>query len=87
MLADEAKCRKVKMFLPARLANFIAGIFEAKAKKNGEKPLMTTFSVYNLARNNSFDSTKAEKELGYKTRSYKETIRDEVNWLRKEGKI
>lgn len=87
MLADEAKCKKVKIFLPIGLADFIAKILEAKAKKSYKKPLMTTFSVYNLARNNSFDSTKARKELGYKTRSYRETIRDEINWLRKEGRI
>ena len=48
---------------------------------------MTTFSVYNLARNNVFDYSKAREELGYTTRSYKETIRDEVRWLKKEGKI
>lgn len=48
---------------------------------------MTTFSVYNLARNNDFDSSKARDELGYTTRSYQETIRDEIAWLRKTGKI
>ena len=48
---------------------------------------MTTFSVYNLARNNSVDSSKAMNELGYTTRPYTETIRDEVAWLKKEGKI
>ena len=48
---------------------------------------ISTFSVYNLARNNTFDSSKAKKELGYTTRSYEETVRDEVNWLKKEGKI
>ena len=48
---------------------------------------MTTFSVYNLARNNDFDSGKAKRELGYTTRSYRETIRDEIAWLRETGKI
>jgi dihydroflavonol-4-reductase len=48
---------------------------------------MTTFSVYNLARNNCFDSSKAKNELGYTTRSYEETLRDEIAWLKKEGKI
>ena len=48
---------------------------------------MTTFSVYNLARNNDFDLSKARDELGYTTRSYQETIRDEIAWLRKTGKI
>ena len=53
----------------------------------GEKPMMTTFSVYNLARNNKFDYSKAIEELGYTTRSYKETIHDEVEWLKEEGLI
>ena len=48
---------------------------------------MTTFSVYNLARNNTFDSSKAKNELGYTTRPYEETIRDEVRWLKESGKI
>ena len=60
---------------------------EKKAKKSGKQPLMTTFSVYNLARNNAFDSTKAKEELGYTTRSYEETLRDEIAWLKQEGKI
>ena len=49
--------------------------------------MMTTFSVYNLARNNEFDYSKAKEELGYTTRSYKETIHDEVEWLKEEGLI
>lgn len=49
--------------------------------------MMTKFSVYNLARNNVFDSSKAKRELDYTTRSYEETIRDEVKWLKKEGII
>ncbi|NCC45146.1 MAG: hypothetical protein EOM18_16540, partial [Clostridia bacterium] len=80
-------CKPVKMFLPCGIANFIAKIMEKKAKKNGTRPLMTTFSVYNLARNNNYDSGKAARELGYTTRSYKETMTDEVNWLKETGKI
>ena len=60
---------------------------EKNARKKGKKPLMTGFSVYNLARNNTFDSGKAKRELGYTTRSYRETLRDEIAWLRKSGKI
>ena len=60
---------------------------EKKAAKTGAKALMTTFSVYNLERNNAFDYSKAEKELDYHTRSYAETLHDEAVWLRAEGKI
>jgi len=87
MIADEAVAKRIKFFLPASIAMSVANHAEKKAKKNGTKPVMTTFSVYNLARNNDFDSTKAFKELGYMTRPYSETIHDEVVWLRETGKL
>lgn len=87
LVSEESGCKRIKLFLPIYAANFIAKMLEKKAKKSGEKPLMTTFSVYNLARNNRFDSGKASRELGYTTRSYRETIRDEIRWLKDTGKI
>lgn len=87
ILVKESGCKKMKFFLSLGMANKIASMLEKQAKKKGTRPLMTTFSVYNLARNNDFDSTKARTELGYTTRSYEETIRDEIAWLKKEGKI
>ena len=87
LVAEESGCKGVKFFLPIGMANALAGMLEKQAKRKGEKPLMTTFSVYNLARNNDFDSSKAKRELGYTTRSYRETIRDEVHWLKATGKI
>ena len=87
MVSEEAGCAKVKMFLPLWAASLMAKVSEAAAKRKGEKPLMTSFSVYNLARNNTFDSSKAKEELGYHTRSYRETIHDEIEWLKETGKI
>lgn len=87
LVSEESGCKRMKLFLPIYAANYIAKMLEKKAKKSGEKPLMTTFSVYNLARNNRFDSGKASRELGYTTRSYRETIRDEIRWLKDTGKI
>ena len=87
MVSDEAGCKPVKMFLPIWAANLMGRAMETMGKIRGTKPLMTTFSVYNLARNNAFDSSKAKKELGYHTRPYRETIHDEVEWLKSAGKI
>lgn len=88
MVSSEANNnKKVKLFLPIWLSNALAKKMEKKAKKKGEKPLMTTFSVYNLARNNDFSSLKAKNELGYKTRSYELTIKDEIKWLKERGFI
>ena len=87
MVTDESGGKKVKIFLPIFAANIMGTVMEAQAKKTGTKPLMSRFSVYSLARNNRFDSSKAKEELGYTTRSYQETIHDQIQWLLKEGII
>ena len=87
MLQNDLGCKPIKFYLPLSVASFIAKRMEKKAKKSGKQPLMTSFSVYNLARNNTFDYSKAQKELGYKTRPYAETLHDEAHWLKREGKI
>ena len=87
LIAEESGCKGVKLFLPVGVAGFLAKMMEKQAEKKGTKPVMTTFSVYNLARNNDFDYSKAKRELGYSTRSYRETIHDEIRWLKETGKI
>ena len=87
MLHEECNAKQIKFYLPLDLADKIAAGLEKQAEKTGKMPLMTTFSVYNLARNNEFDYSKAERELGYTTRSYQETIHDEVQWMIAEGLI
>ena len=87
LLAQECGAKPIRFFLPIPVANFFAAQLEKQAKRKGTRPLMTTFSVYNLSRNNQFDSSKAKRELGYTTRSYQETLRDEAHWLKMMGKI
>ena len=87
MIQKETGSKSIKFFLPIGLAKVLARSMEKKAKKTGKPPVMTTFSVYNLERNNAFDYTKAKEELGYTTRSYEETMRDEANWLIHSGNV
>lgn len=87
LLNQELGCQTIKFFLPIKIAEKIAKKMEKKAAKTGQMPMMTTFSVYNLKRNNRFDYSKAERELGYKTRPIEETLRDEAQWLKENGKI
>ena len=47
--------------------------------------MLSDFNIYMLNRNNEFDCSKAERELGFCCRPFSETIRDTVNWLREEG--
>lgn len=85
IVSEESGCKKVHFFLPGRIAYWIAALME-KTDKSG-KPRMTTYAVWNLMRNNVFDSSKAREELGYHTRSYRETMHDEIQWMKAEGMI
>lgn len=87
MLHDASGCKMPLFYVPIKMAYALAAQMEKKAEKTGKKPLMTNFAVYNLARNNSFDYSKAKCELGYSTRPYAETLADEAKWLAAEGHI
>lgn len=87
IVAEEAHCKCPRLFLPIAMANLIAGIQEKQARKNNTRPALSKYMLYNLSRNNKFDTTKARRELGYTTRPFRETVRDEVKWLKEIGKI
>lgn len=87
ILVQESGCKPIMFFLPIFLAEMIARHLEKKAAKTGEMPMMTTFSVYNLKRNNQFDYSKAKKELGYTTRPIEVTLKDQIKWLKDNGLI
>ena len=86
-VSEQSGGKGVKLFLPIPVAGVMGHVMEAVGKVTGKEPLMTSFNIYNLARNNDFDSTKAVEELGYKTRPYEETIRDMIQWLLDQGII
>lgn len=87
LTAQEGHCKKPLFYLPKGIANLAADILERQAKKSGKKPALTRYEIYNLARNNEYDSTKARRELGHTSRPYRETIHDEIVWLKKNHKI
>jgi dihydroflavonol-4-reductase len=78
---------EIKLILPLPLARFTALFAETAARITKKPARLTSFSIYNLARNNNFDCSKAARELGFKCRPFEETIRDTVYWLETEGKI
>ena len=87
MLHDASGCKMPYFYVPLKMAYKLAAQMEKKAEKTGEKPMMTNFAVYNLDRNNQFDYSKAERELGYRTRPYAETLKDEAKWLVEGGYV
>lgn len=86
-ISKSTGARQVKLFLPIWAGYALATVLELVSKMTGKPPLLTRFSVYNLARNNDFSSTKAERELGYHVRPFEQTIADEIEWLKSEGKL
>ena len=69
-----------KIILPMPLTRIIVKVSEAIGKLTNKDPLITELMLYNLVRNNAYDSSKAKRELGYQTRPFADTIYDEVEW-------
>lgn len=86
-LDQELHCGTRKFYLLPGIAKVIAQQAERKAAKSGKWPVVTAFSIYNLVRNTYFDSSKAERELGYHPHSYAETLHDKAFWLWRTGKL
>jgi dihydroflavonol-4-reductase len=87
MAISERGGKPIEFFLPTGIAGIMGSVMEAAAKITGDEPLLTTFNIYNLARNNEFDTTKAREELDFTTRSYEETIHDMVRWFIEQGML
>jgi dihydroflavonol-4-reductase len=52
------------------------------SQATGKPAKLTSFAIYNLARNNEFRSDKAKRELGYRPRPFADTIADTTAWLK-----
>ena len=67
------------------VANVAVKILKLQSAFTGKEPLLTEFGMYNLSRNNDYDCSKAEADLGFRCRPFAETIKDEVIWLQEEA--
>jgi dihydroflavonol-4-reductase len=87
IINDAAGLNYSPRILHVSVAKVLAKMMAVGSKITGKPAQLTDFAIYNLARNNNFDCSKACTELGFKCRPFEETICDEVHWLREEGKI
>ena len=71
--------------LSKRIAHIGVRLMALAGRFTGKEPLLSDFNIYMLNRNNEFDCSKAERELGFHCRPFSESIRDTVSWLREEG--
>jgi len=79
--------RDVNIILPVSVAKVLAAVSSFFSFFTGKPGLLTSFAIYNLARNNLFSCEKAKRELGFRVRPFEETIRDVVLWLHKDRRI
>ena len=88
MLAAIAECtggKTPRVRLP-RLPLFpLAFAAEAVARWTGKEPLLNMDSLRMAKHRMFFTSAKAERELGYRARPYREAIRDAIAWFRSAG--
>ena len=64
------------------MAKIAAPFLGLGAKIRHTKPVYTRYSLYTLKSNGHFSHDKATRELGYRPRSLKDTLKDTLRWLR-----
>ena len=85
ILAAHTGLPTIKTILPASIGKMIGKASDLAEGMTHKPQRMTSFAVYNLLRNNEFDSSKAIAELGYDPRPMAQSIAEEIDWMLAEG--
>jgi dihydroflavonol-4-reductase len=68
----------------ARVAGVLASVYYRLIRR---KPVFTAYSIDVLRSNSQVSSARAREELGFTTRPWQDSIRDQVEWFRDEGML
>ena len=85
ILSEHTGLPTIKTILPASVGKMLGSMSDVAEKLTHKPQRMTSFAVYNLVRNNEFDSSKAVAELGYSPRPMAQSIAEEIDWMIDEG--
>ena len=85
ILSEHTGLPTIKTILPASVGKLLGKMSDMAEKLTHKPQRMTSFAVYNLVRNNEFDSSKAVRELGYNPRPMAQSIAEEIDWMIEEG--
>ena len=85
ILSEHTGLPTIKTILPAGIGKMLGKMSDMAEKMTHKPQRMTSFAVYNLVRNNEFDSSKAVAELGYSPRPMAQSIAEEIDWMIAEG--
>ncbi|MFY9130742.1 MAG: NAD-dependent epimerase/dehydratase family protein [Saccharofermentanales bacterium] len=81
--AKMAGRKQFKITVPRFLAKIAAPFVEWSSKVTGTPPIFTSYSLYTLNSFGKFSNEKARKALGYTTRPIRETVRDTLEFMKK----
>jgi dihydroflavonol-4-reductase len=68
----------------ARIAGILASVYYRILRR---RPVFTAYSIDVLRSNSLVSSARAQEELGFTSRPWQESVRDQVEWLRSEGML
>jgi dihydroflavonol-4-reductase len=85
---SELSGKKLPRFhVPIRLARWAAHLTPFYYRWAGHKPRFTPYSLEVLESNANISHEKAERELGYKPRSLRQSLADTLEWLRENRSL
>ncbi|HLH12811.1 MAG TPA: hopanoid-associated sugar epimerase [Methylovirgula sp.] len=90
MLADIAALsgrRPPRLCVPRNLLYPLAFVAEARARRTGREPFLTRDGLAMSKYQMFFTSAKAERDLGYRARPYREGLADALAWFRQHGYV
>ncbi|MEA5051208.1 MAG: NAD-dependent epimerase/dehydratase family protein [Oscillospiraceae bacterium] len=79
--------KKIAVYLPIWFVKLVAPVCETYYKLRHQTPLFTAYSIYTLGSDSNFSHEKADRELGYTTRPLRDSLSDEIGWLREQGRL
>jgi dihydroflavonol-4-reductase len=88
MLADIARLvgrRPPRLRVPHAIAVAVAYAAEATARFTGREPFATLDGIRMAEHRMFFTAAKAERDLGFRARPYREAIEDALDWFRQAG--
>jgi dihydroflavonol-4-reductase len=77
--------RPPRIRIPRQALMPFAHVTEAVARVTGREPMLTRDGLRMSKNKMFFSSAKAEAELGYRARPYREGITDAIEWFRRAG--
>jgi dihydroflavonol-4-reductase len=76
-----------RLRMPIRLLKSISFLIPVYYRATRQTPLFTTYSLDVISSGCDMNSAKAERELGYTSRPFRETVEDAVRWFREQGML